>query len=538
MRILILLSLLSFVVCVIKQERGSQIISSDDNLMGSDIILDGSVHSGQVVSPAEFSLCADTSNLEEIRKIPRLRDEKLFDTLKLVQLQVVARHGARTPIKSFKCWEGYEQNWDCSDLKSLIFASAVEKQSKTRTLKFLKHYETKQWQNHLTETCDMGQLISQGYEQHRINGKLLAEAYFKQVSATSFITSLLEEIFGKEETFKNFKNLPIYTMDLHSEYLFANKKLVDNSQVLKRVFSSKEFRELIQVREKLHAELVEDAKLININGSWPFELLDCISMAICSDDNNKLPDAFLKNNLLERTMTAIEKEVSSVFTWDDSIIAKGDISRFMYEIRDFIVDAILFYEKKNNGFSTIQRSQDSLANIEYLLTPLCNKYEYYYSSKKEIKAPKFIFFSGHDLTVIPLLSSLRVWDEHLPPYASTINFEIYYDPSEGQKHQTSSSIFSKSESIQKNFLTMLDLSKFAKFEKMDKKEVLESTNKFDKSSNETISDKDSSNGNSKLESIYNGVCRINTPFLRYSLSFLLGALTCFILSLSIKVSFI
>ncbi|PPS93138.1 Histidine phosphatase superfamily clade-2, partial [Cryptosporidium hominis] len=491
MRILILLSLLSFVVCVIKQERGSQIISSDDNLMGSDIILDGSVHSGQVVSPAEFSLCADTSNLEEIRKIPRLRDEKLFDTLKLVQLQMVARHGARTPIKSFKCWEGYEQNWDCSDLKSLIFASAVEKQSKTRTLKFLKHYETKQWQNHLTETCDMGQLISQGYEQHRINGKLLAEAYFKHgenlvtrnglkiddfmnemyirssdtqrtiVSATSFITSLLEEIFGKEETFKNFKNLPIYTMDLHSEYLFANKKLVDNSQVLKRVFSSKEFRELIQVREKLHAELVEDAKLININGSWPFELLDCISMAICSDDNNKLPDAFLKNNLLERTMTAIEKEVSSVFTWDDSIIAKGDISRFMYEIRDFIVDAILFYEKKNNGFSTIKelclnatrtkvfKSQDSLANIEYLLTPLCNKYEYYYSSKKEIKAPKFIFFSGHDLTVIPLLSSLRVWDEHLPPYASTINFEIYYDPSEGQKHQTSSSIFSKSESIQK-----------------------------------------------------------------------------------------
>ncbi|KAL5368983.1 hypothetical protein CPHLJ_4g920 [Cryptosporidium parvum] len=608
MRVVVLLSFFSLVGCVIKQERKNQTISSNSDALESDLVVDENGYLGKIVNPAEFSLCADTSNLEEIKKIPRLRDEELFNRLELIQLQVVSRHGARTPVKSFKCWEGYKQNWDCSDLKSLISASAFEKQSKTRTLKFSKHYETKQWQNNLTNTCKMGQLISQGYEQHRINGKILAKAYFKGehlvtksgleisdfknqmyirssdtqrtiVSAAALITSLLENIFGKEETFQRFRNLPIYTMDFHSEYLFANKNLVDNSRVLKYVFTSKNFQELLEDRKHLYMELEKDAKLNDLNRSWPFELLDCISMTICSGDDNKLPEAFYKNNLLERTMATIEKEVSSVFTWNDSIIAKSDISRFMYEIRDFILDAILFYENKNDGLSNIKElcsnsalnkafmSQDLLMNFEYLLNPLCNKYEYHNSSKKEIKAPKFILFSGHDLTVIPLLSSLHAWDEHLPPYASTINFEIYYDPYEKQEYKGEANSLLKLESVQKNlpyYVRLLynglvitdklkgcegneichaykffETSKFAKFEKIGKKEILESTNKYEKSLNETDSVKGSSNKNQKnLEGNFNGVYRINTPFLSYSLSFLLGALTSLIILYSIKVGYI
>ncbi|KAH8585257.1 uncharacterized protein ELE39_002190 [Cryptosporidium sp. chipmunk genotype I] len=489
MRIFILLSFLSLVGCVIRKGGGNQTVSLNSNSIDNNFDV---VKNGYFVDPAKFNICADTSNLEEVKKIPRLSNTELYNTMNLIQLQVIARHGARTPVKSCKCWEGYQQNWDCSNLKTLIHTSALEMESKTRTLKFSKHYEAKLWENSLSKTCKMGQLTSQGYEQHRINGKLLAKAYFKgeslvtksglemdnyvdemyirssdtqrtTVSAAALVTSLLEEIFGKEKTFQTFRNIPIFTMDIQSEYLFANKNLVDNSQVLKQVFSSKEFRELIESRESLHMELDQNAKVSDINSSWPFDFLDCISMAVCSGDDNQLPEAFFKNNLLERTMSAIEKEVSTVFSWNNSIIAKGDISRFMFEIRDFILDAILLNEKKNDEFSNIKKlcsntgrsqvfkSQDSLANSEYLLTPLCNKYEQYSSLNEEIniKAPKFILFSGHDLTVIPLLSSLHLWDERLPPYASTVNIEIYHNPSKKQENHGDSNSFSKVESIQK-----------------------------------------------------------------------------------------
>ncbi|KAK9173202.1 Histidine phosphatase superfamily (branch 2) family protein [Cryptosporidium meleagridis] len=600
MRVVVLMLFFSLVGCVVKQERKNQAISSNSDAIEGDLVLVENGYLGKFLNPTEFSLCADTSNLEEIKQIPRLGDEELFNRLELIQLQVVSRHGARTPVKPSKCWEGYKQNWDCSDLKSLTSTSAIERRSKTRTLKFSKHYETKQWRNNLTNTCKMGQLISQGYEQHRINGKLLAEAYFKQgenlvtrnglridkfknqmyirssdtqrtiVSAAALITSLLENIFGKEETFQKFSNLPIYTMDFHSEYLFANKNLVDNSRVLKYVFISKKYQEILQDRKKLHMELEKDAKLNDLSGSWPFELLDCISMTICSGDDNKLPEAFFKNNLLERTLETIEKEVSSVFTWNNSIIAKAGISRFMYEIREFILDAILFHENKNDELSNIKElcsnsgpieaimSQDLLMNFEYLLYPLCNKYDHHNSSKKEIKAPKFILFSGHDLTLIPLLASLNAWDDHLPPYASTINIEIYYDPSEKREYKRGTDSPLKLESIQKNLpyyvrllyngLVITDklkgcegneichaykffqTSKFAKFEKIGKKEILEPTNKFEKSLNKINSVEDSSNeGQQNPGSNFYGVYRINTLFLNYSLSFLLGALTSIIL---------
>ncbi|KAH8585256.1 histidine acid phosphatase [Cryptosporidium sp. chipmunk genotype I] len=430
--------------------------------------------------PEYYNFCAEPSLFEKTRKIPKIDDPRLYDSLKLIQVQSIIRHGARTPTKYHKCWEGLNQSWNCDELVTTVQAAAFDMRNRTQTLEFSKHYDIRQWENNLNGTCKMGQLILQGYEQHRINGKLLAEAYFKgenlvtrsglkigknyrdeiyirssdmqrtTVSAAALLTSLLEEFLGKEETFRVFQKFPLHTMDIQSDYLFANSNVENITDHLQAALSSKSYFDIVDKHQSLYQELEEKIKTPLLKDLWPGDIMDCIMTTICTRNHNKLPKAFIENNLLNRTISAIEKELSVIYTWNDSILSKSEMSRLLFDVRDYIVDVILFNEKKNDEFSNIKRlcssaiqgkidrNQDSLSNFEYLLNPLCSKYEQYYSLNYEIniKVPKFILFSGHDTTVIPTLASLEIWDEHWPPYASTFIIEIYNNPmgNKEQKH--------------------------------------------------------------------------------------------------------
>lgn len=45
-------------------------------------------------------------------------------------------------------------------------------------------------------------------------------------------------------------------------------------------------------------------------------------------------------------------------------------------------------------------------------------------SKKRHSSPQFLFFSGHDLTLIYVLSTLKIYDGYLPYYASRLTIEL------------------------------------------------------------------------------------------------------------------
>ncbi|OII72278.1 uncharacterized protein cubi_01611 [Cryptosporidium ubiquitum] len=422
--------------------------------------------------PEYYNFCAEPTVFEKTRKIPKINDPNLYDSMRLIQVQSIIRHGARTPTKYHKCWEGLNQSWNCDELVTTVQAAAFDMRNRTQTLEFSKHYDIRQWENNLNGTCKMGQLILQGYEQHRINGKLLAEAYFKKgenlvirsglniennyrdeiyirssdmqrttVSAAALLTSLLEEFVGKEETFKVFQKFPLHTMDIQSDYLFANSNVENITDHLRAALSSKSYFDIVDKHQSLYQELEDKIKTPLLKDLWPGDIMDCIMTTICTGNHNKLPKAFIENNLLNRTISAIEKELSVIYTWNDSILSKSEMSRLLFDVRDYIIDVILFNEKKNDGLFNIKRlclninnnnnNQDIPSNIKYILSPLCNKYEHYYylnNGEIHIKVPKFILFSGHDTTIIPTLASLEIWDEHWPPYASTFIIEIYNNP--------------------------------------------------------------------------------------------------------------
>jgi len=72
-------------------------------------------------SPAEYPpYCS--KNMTE-REIPPLNTTN--SNLELKQLQVLIRHGARTPYAYFYCWEDYAVTWNCNVTELMVSKSPL-----------------------------------------------------------------------------------------------------------------------------------------------------------------------------------------------------------------------------------------------------------------------------------------------------------------------------------------------------------------------------------------------------------------------------
>jgi hypothetical protein len=139
----------------------------------------------------------------------------LLGETRLVHVTAVLRHGARTPWASaskLKCWNGFWESpetgvWDC-DLTTILAppnpnhvkeeegdttVPTTSTQDKDAMFLFEKKYDaliphpaegedsastTMPFANELNGTCQVGQLLLQGYEQELQNGQFLRDAYF------------------------------------------------------------------------------------------------------------------------------------------------------------------------------------------------------------------------------------------------------------------------------------------------------------------------------------------------------------------------
>jgi hypothetical protein len=65
--------------------------------------------------PSYPPYCATPEDMQA-RLIPEIANDSRLGESRLLHTSVIIRHGARTPWKSFDCWEGYETEnvWDCN----------------------------------------------------------------------------------------------------------------------------------------------------------------------------------------------------------------------------------------------------------------------------------------------------------------------------------------------------------------------------------------------------------------------------------------
>jgi hypothetical protein len=286
---------------------------------------------------------------------------------RLEHISVVIRHGARTPTNSGRaCWSGYwdipQGVWDC-DLKTVMLATEPNPKTMTDakdiqndqshgTFLVEKVYDAfvevdgstsnvnknlatfSPYKNNLNGTCQLGQLIKQGYDQQITNGQILRNRYIHDgtrvtdprlmlfdTSADATVSDgypfssrnlryrsdddqrtvasgqvLLQSLFGPElqdyVTKHDNPSRPIvdhHTADMSLDILSSRRP---GNEVCKRILErieqkaqeSDEYQSFSQSEESILMEQLIDEELSSSKGFGQ----DCMMTAICTD--RPIPD--------------------------------------------------------------------------------------------------------------------------------------------------------------------------------------------------------------------------------------------------------
>lgn len=376
------------------------------------------------------------------RTIPPLKEDSRLGETRLVHVTASIRHGARTPTEGgFNCWEGYWQDqgiWDC-DLKAEMapptpFHEKQQEQQQddtegysSKVALFEKSYDALMHPEHdlsnsLLGTCQTGQLLLQGYEQHTVNGQILREAYtydgstlgdhdpqmrlldrnehapWVDNSKAIYLRSdddsrvlmsgqvLLRSMWEPEiDAAKEQVRIPVHLADRSRDIVAVNEQVcprltemretLEKTPVFKGFNASKEAREIRKfMKNQLKA------------GDQEIDILGCLMPVVCTDKS--LPDAFEyeSSDMFDRMMNFAYKRWNLHIMANDAEYAKLAMAPLWSEIMDKIKPVL---------------NRDEADN-------------------------KLLVVSGHDDTIAPLMATLGVWnDTAWPAYASMFLIEIH-----------------------------------------------------------------------------------------------------------------
>lgn len=391
------------------------------------------------------------------RGVPPLRDQR---ATKLLHVSAVIRHGARTPWEAHEqCWDGYldpgadTAEWNCT-LTTLLAPPSPrgierdegQEQVDSPMFLFEKHYTALQnpevgLSNYLGGTCEVGQLLLQGYEQELANGKHLREAYiFSSNDSISRLATmhdvrtqlidvdellwdepgqlyyradddqrtlmsgqvLLRGMFGPElndhySTHGEYPVLPLRTADRRRDIVDPNESICPRlAEISEEFFQSEEFQAFNQTEEAISLREFK-RNVLKVNGEMM--AVDCLMTTMCTD--RTLPEPLQDYNpdsvgMFERLYDWHVKSFTMIYNANDAIYSKLSMQPLWSEIMENIrqVKTTLTVDATDSGTHSW---------------------------------PKLALYSGHDTTLMPLLASLgpKVWDQKWSPYASMLILEVH-----------------------------------------------------------------------------------------------------------------
>ena len=320
--------------------------------------------------------------------------------------------------------------------------------------------------NELNGTCQVGQMLLQGYEQQIENGRILRKAYgyqrndfshdermrlFDLSFEMSFFDGaedkqvpwgsdhlyfradddqrtvmsgqvLLRGLFDKVVLEKfaadgTYPNIRLHIADRVQDVLGANRKTCPRLEEMEQAaLNSPEYQAFNNSDQLNSARWYAKDKL----GSDSVELLDCLMTSICTD--RALPEAVDDygstggdGSMFETLAEADITSYTMVMKYNDSEFAKLSMAPVSWWMEIFVhcnLDYTLTYH-------TTQLWAEIMDNINPYLDKL--------GSTEKPPAPRFALFSGHDTTLMPLLASLDpgLWnDTDWAPYASMLLIEV------------------------------------------------------------------------------------------------------------------
>lgn len=400
------------------------------------------------------------------RKIPLLGQIDDIDT-KIIHVTAIIRHGARTPYAGhLSCWDDYYTNietavWDCNlttytsppPPNHILPQYTNDNNNNIGMLLFEKKYNALYnppiLSNELNGTCQVGQLILQGYQQEIINGQYLRDAYvytnedYKHDPRMKLLQSnnsdnssyiwdplyyrtdddqrtvmsgqiLLRSLFHNEiqhyyNTTNQYPIISVHTADRNRDIVDPNENICPRLyEIRKDIEESNEYIKMNQSTEFIILRQFQNDILKKPNPYKDMDAIDCLMTTICTD--RTLPIPVNDYNGINNTNNKNDNEYDIIY----------GTNRFQ---RLIDMETLLYgyTASANNG-------EYSKLGIGPLWSEIIDHiYPHIDENNNNINKTLLSIFSGHDTTLIPLLISLgtNVWDGIWPPYASMMIIEIH-----------------------------------------------------------------------------------------------------------------
>lgn len=489
------------------------------------------------------SYCAKVdSKLPALRSIPPLSQEGQDLISQLIQVQALVRHGARAPASKFNCWANYTPKWNCGldqvvqghisekvplsndrftgqsegvlYVEDHLYAAAEDTADDLNddddsssssltptwvnkllqaiqgtdsqgsigrsTRYYEKLYDADARDNVLGGTCQKGQLLAEGFQQHQMIGRLLANAYLdsnekKQrvpiesasplltsdnfrneiyfrasdmqrtiLSGSALLTSFLRSV---SDTPVGSDAIPVHTMDLEREYVFPNLVICPGlRKVREDIFASSGYADLRTKYSALEQKIRLAVGRDDISDVWPGEFFDCIMTTLCTGQVDQLPPGLRPEvtisqdsplgpveevSLLNYTFAAVDDYATFEYTWENSLFSKTAMAKLYIEVKTEMLRAMT-RDLADNGH---------LESVDDIISNITGHAQYQEFSALIIKhhrfktqdhtnpwdAKKLVLYAGHDTSIMPFLAALEgsVFDKKWPPYASEVVIELY-----------------------------------------------------------------------------------------------------------------
>lgn len=334
---------------------------------------------------------------------------------KLCLVQVVFRHGARTPLTNrHEFWT--PQKWtDCSGPIPYGPQSKILLQDKTGQPSAPHPHNLKQMQRRLEGNCFQGQLTNIGHQQAYDLGSELRRKYIDKVK-------LLDPHFLKEEVEARTTNFQrtINTLQGVLSGIYPN---LPNSNIIVPVLTSGETDEILYADSKSCPHLgtfLEASKALirsQLRGANDLGLL-----------------ASKTKEEMKRILNLDDAYFDRSWTWSDIHDAMTSMRTHGKKIpeelvrRPELLEAVDRLATKEFSAFVAPSIQDEHGkailrlSMGVLLHTLIENIE----SKIRSKAgPKLYLYSGHDSSVMPVLAALGVSIDSWPPYCSNVVIELW-----------------------------------------------------------------------------------------------------------------
>ncbi|KAH0475324.1 MAG: uncharacterized protein KVP18_004415 [Porospora cf. gigantea A] len=380
------------------------------------------------------------------REIPILAVE--HQDLNLVHVQSVIRHGARAPAADRAAAVNMENTiqWDCPFGETYV-------PENVDNLVFDKRFDADPVSNILRGTCEVGQLLEEGANQEYKLGEIVFDAYFgdenvlgsaeKKLADISASTATdFSDIFFVRSTDKSRtrlsgshfmsavmgptstsgKTLPVHIVDYNRETLFPNEKgfCPEIEDAAHKAENSSELAKLVIDNNITRREIYEGFGS-EPDSIWPVGVLDMLKCHICGHKEGQLPEGIRpvdakRQDLVKRALKVVDDEEIFRFHYNNNEYSRVSMIRPITDMKAFFLGA---YSDGTESNSILEGYLPEYSSRISQLRTLNNG-----------SFPKFLLYSAHDTTVMPILAALDIWNANgLPriysPYASMLNFEYY-----------------------------------------------------------------------------------------------------------------